>query len=74
MREIAPIKTSGLHQTDDEVRKHHAQIEARLEELGRERVGIMMVTGGLPTEWHVIANAWLAGDRLQRDGDDQGRR
>lgn len=70
MRDIAPIKVSGLHQTADQVRKHHADIEQRLEELGRERVGIMMVTGGLPTEWNPIVHAWLAGDRLKSKKDN----
>lgn len=69
MRTIAPIKVSGIHKTDEDVRRHHADIEKRLEEMGRERVGIAMVTGGMPTEWNPIVHAWLAGDKLEPQSD-----
>jgi len=60
-----PIRVHPTDRTDAEVRARHADIERRLEEMGRERVQIGLLNGGFPTEWNSIAHAWLAGDKLE---------
>lgn len=59
-----PIRVHPIDKTDEEVRLRHQAIETRLEEIGVEGVKIKMLHGGLPTEWHGIVTAWLAGDKL----------
>jgi hypothetical protein len=60
-----PIRVHATDRTDAEVRARHADIEKRLDAMGREQVQIKLFTGGLPTEWNPIAHAWLAGDKLE---------
>jgi hypothetical protein len=62
---IAPIRIHPMD-TEAEVRARHAQIEARLEELGADQVRSML-GHGLPEGWGPIVLAWLKGDRLQKD-------
>lgn len=62
---IKPIRVHPTDQTDADVRARHEMIEKRLEELGENRVAMMLQSGGLPTEWNTIAHAWLAGDKLE---------
>jgi hypothetical protein len=66
-----PIRVHGTDRTDEEVRARHADIEARLEAMGREQVQIKLFTGGLPTEWNPIAHAWLAGDKLEAEKESE---
>ena len=68
MKQIDPIR---IHASDDlaTMRSRHAEIEARLNELGEDRVRSMLSSGGLPTNWNAIIHAWLAGDRLAPGGE-----
>ena len=60
-----PILIHSVDKTDAEVRARHEAVEKRLDELGVERVKIMMLNGGLPNEWNGIIMAWIAGDKLE---------
>jgi len=60
-----PIRIHSVDKTDAEVRARHEAVEKRLDELGVERVKIMMLNGGLPNEWNGIIMAWIAGDKLE---------
>lgn len=60
-----PIRIHATDKSDDTVRLRHAEIEKRLEELGKTAVQIMIVHGGLPTEWLPIVHAWLKDDKLE---------
>lgn len=60
-----PVKIHAGDALDDDVRKRHADIEKRLEELGVDRVKMLLLSGGLPTNWNPIIHAWLAGDKLE---------
>jgi hypothetical protein len=60
-----PIRIHSVDKTDAEVRARHEAVEKRLDELGVERVKIMMLHGGLPNEWNGIVMAWMAGDKLE---------
>jgi hypothetical protein len=67
-----PIRMHALDETDADVRKRHADIEKRLEEIGRSGVQSLLLSGGLPPGWNLIVHAWLAGDKLEAEdsGDD----
>lgn len=56
---------------DEEARERHAEIERRLEELGRDAV-LSLRGHGLPNQWDPIINAWLAGKRLKPAERDDG--
>lgn len=59
-----------IHHADDAagVHERHADIEKRLEDMGREQVERLLATGGLPTGWNPIIHAWLAGKKLGPSG------
>jgi hypothetical protein len=63
-------KAIRIHATDsdDEAHTRHAEIEKILEGLGPAQVKMSLLAGGLPTGWNVIAQAWLAGDKLEPKG------
>ena len=60
-----------IHASDDSeaVRSRHADIEKRLDDIGRDGVHAMLATGGLPTNWNPIIHAWLAGKKLEQKAD-----
>jgi hypothetical protein len=60
-------KAIRIHATDsdDDVHRRHAEIELILESLGPAQVKMGLLAGGFPTGWNVIAQAWLAGDKLE---------
>jgi hypothetical protein len=64
-----PIRIHAQDATIEQVRARHAEIEKRLEELGVDRVRMMLFHGGFPTEWNNVIHAWLAGDKLQPEAD-----
>jgi hypothetical protein len=66
-----PIRVHSIDATDEAVRTRHADIEKRLEELGPDSVRMMMLSGGLPTDWNTIVHAWLRGDKLETESDKQ---
>jgi hypothetical protein len=66
-----PIRVHSIDATDEAVRTRHADIEKRLEELGADRVRMMLFHGGLPNEWNPVIHAWLAGDKLETESDKQ---
>lgn len=45
--------------TDEQVEKRHRDVLKRLDELGPGRVRDLVASGGLPTNWNLIINAWL---------------
>jgi hypothetical protein len=51
--------------TDEEVYARHAEVEKRLEEIGRSGVHAGLLSGAFPTQWNTIIHAWLAGDKLE---------
>jgi hypothetical protein len=58
------IRVHAGDKTDAEVRARHEEIEKRLEELGPDRVRMMMFHGGFPPQWDTIVHSWLTGDKL----------
>lgn len=66
------IKAIHIHHADDDEAafRRHDEIEKRLEELGRDRVGMMLMSGGFPTGWNPIIHAWLVGERLEAQASE----
>lgn len=61
-----PIRAHALDKTDADVRARHEDIEKILDKMGERRVQAALLNGGIPTEWHNIAYAWLEGDKLEK--------
>lgn len=51
--------------TEKESRARHEQIQARLNELGKDNVSLLVASGGLPTEWNPIIRSWMSGEKLE---------
>ena len=61
-----PIRVHAGDSSEDDIRSRHIEIEDCLEKHGPDQVRIMLFSGGLPTNWNPIINAWLAGKKLER--------
>lgn len=61
---VQPLRVHAVDKTEAEVRARHAEIEATLAQMGPQQVQMLLLTGGIPTEWNPIVHAWLKGDKL----------